>query len=84
MKVSDIYPEIDRVIGEGVTSVKEWLPGIYVVQTKKAEEDLKDRVRNGEINSGTNVFVPDYVKQLNEKYRDVIEEATNAFMGKRG
>ena len=83
LKVSDIYPEIDRVLEEGVTSVKEWLPGIYVVQTKKAEEDLKDRVRNGEINSGTNVFVPDYIKQLNEKYRDVIEEANNAFMGKK-
>lgn len=84
LKVSDIYPEIDRVIEEGVTSVKEWLPGIYVVQTKKAEEDLKDRVRNGEINTGTNVFVPDYIKQLNEKYRDVIEETNKALKGKRG
>ena len=84
LKVSDIYPEIDRVLEEGVTSVKEWLPGIYVVQTKKAEEDLKDRVRNGEINTGTNVFVPDYIKQLNEKYRDVIEEANKALKDKRG
>ena len=52
---------------EGVTSIREWEPGIYVVQTEMALRTLKEKVRNGEINSGFNAFVPDYIKELNEK-----------------
>ena len=52
---------------EGVTSIREWEPGIYVIQTEMALRTLKEKVRNGEINSGFNAFVPDYVQELNEK-----------------
>lgn len=52
---------------EGITSIREIEPGMYLVQTEKVWKVLKDRVRNGEINSGFNAFVPDYVRELNEK-----------------
>ena len=74
---------VEKMLEEGVTSVREWSPGIYVVHTARVEENLKERVRNGEINSGTNVFVPDYVKELNEKYHDAIEEANRSFKDRK-
>ena len=58
---------LDAIETEVVTSIREWEPGIYVVQTEMALITLKEKVRNGEINSGFNAFVPDYIKELNEK-----------------
>lgn len=57
---------LSDVLEEGVTSVREWEPGIYVVQTNHALDVLKSKVRSGEINAGSFAFVPGYVKELNE------------------
>ena len=57
--------DIKEIIKEKVTLVREWQPGIYVVQTEKAYNDLKEKVATGEINNGFNAFVPDYIKEIN-------------------
>ena len=58
---------LEHIETEGVISIKELSPGIYIVHTEKTWETLKDRIRNGEVNSGFNAFVPSYVKEVNEK-----------------
>ena len=56
---------IESVIEEGIISLREWEPGTYVVQTEMGWNDLKEKVRNGELDCSFNAFVPDYVKELN-------------------
>lgn len=58
---------LNAIENEGVTFVREIEPGTYIIQTEKVWKVLKEKVRNGEINSGFNAFVPDYVRELNEK-----------------
>lgn len=70
MKLLSAYERpktLEDIKNEKVMSIREWEPGIYVVQTEMALRTLKEKVRNGEINSGFNAFVPDYIKELNEK-----------------
>ena len=58
---------LNSIETERVTKIREIEPGTYIIQTEKVWKVLKEKVRNGEINSGFNAFVPDYVRELNEK-----------------
>ena len=57
--------DINTIISEGIVSIREWEPGVYVVQTEKGWGYLKEKVRNGELDCSFNAFVPEYVKELN-------------------
>lgn len=65
---------IDTIISEGIVSIREWEPGVYVVQTEKGWDDLKERVRNGELDNGFNAFVPEYIKELaNMSHEEILK-----------
>ena len=55
--------DISTIMSEGVVSIREWEPGVYVVQTERGWDCLKEKVRNGELDCSFNAFVPEHVKE---------------------
>ena len=65
---------LEDIEKEGIVSIKEWETGVYVIQTEKGWDKLKEDVSSGKVWGGWVNFVPDWVKELNKKHADEIRK----------
>lgn len=66
---------INDIIKEGIDDIREWKPGVYIIHTDKAWEEVRNEVADGRNVGGWYASTPEWIKEINRRHIDAIRHS---------